>query len=150
MMFLAHFRDFSLPVNAAIAVANLQQMSCFENESSQKLIRILVNAIHHTLVRDLKSLSIIIFILIVCHLFLLLQLKLDFPPNSNVFFDDWKLMVGLSNLVKSPAAKKVLLELGLVEIIEQALRKEDADPRLTKNALSTLWLLHSSDRGNRA
>eukprot|EP00299_Pterocystis_sp_00344_P008888 c3555_g1_i1.p1 GENE.c3555_g1_i1~~c3555_g1_i1.p1 ORF type:complete len:337 (+),score=34.72 c3555_g1_i1:92-1102(+) len=67
----------------------------------------------------------------------------DFPEGSSVFFDDWKIMIGVSNLVRSRENCVILRQHGVMQYVCIALTKPNADRRLRKFALLSLWRLES-------
>eukprot|EP00301_Raphidiophrys_heterophryoidea_P016680 c262_g1_i2.p1 GENE.c262_g1_i2~~c262_g1_i2.p1 ORF type:complete len:214 (+),score=69.80 c262_g1_i2:572-1213(+) len=105
--------------SAAVAVANLagHKSQFLDQTQTRELMKILANA-------WLRALN-----------------GQDFPPGSNIFYDDWKLMVGISKLLANPQNCIMLRNEGIVPLIEISLRKPNAHPKLTTHALMSLWHL---------
>eukprot|EP00300_Choanocystis_sp_HF-7_P037189 c53209_g1_i1.p1 GENE.c53209_g1_i1~~c53209_g1_i1.p1 ORF type:complete len:305 (-),score=59.36 c53209_g1_i1:121-1035(-) len=64
----------------------------------------------------------------------------DYPPGSRLFFTDWRLMLGISNLCGSAANRPMLLECGLMPVLGEILATR-RDQRLIEATLTTLWKL---------
>jgi len=69
----------------------------------------------------------------------------DFPEGSNVFYDDWKLINGISKLVVVPGPREQLAELGLARLIQKAMERPKPNQKLYANALLCLWSLAETD-----
>eukprot|EP00298_Acanthocystis_sp_HF-20_P002330 c12750_g1_i1.p1 GENE.c12750_g1_i1~~c12750_g1_i1.p1 ORF type:complete len:312 (-),score=117.01 c12750_g1_i1:39-974(-) len=68
-------------------------------------------------------------------------LRRPYPPGSELYFTDWKLMMGLMQLCKNKTAKHAMIEKGLIKMIQVATSQRDKrDPRLTQYALEALWI----------
>ncbi len=64
----------------------------------------------------------------------------DFPENSSIYFDDWKIMISVANLVRNPEIRCVLLENHLLDLVNEALLHYDANELLVEHSLRVLWL----------
>eukprot|EP00301_Raphidiophrys_heterophryoidea_P021256 c5736_g1_i1.p1 GENE.c5736_g1_i1~~c5736_g1_i1.p1 ORF type:complete len:353 (-),score=60.23 c5736_g1_i1:195-1157(-) len=107
--------------SAAVAVANLagHNSQYLDANQTRELMKILVNALSRTLRGQ------------------------DFPVGSNIFYDDWKLMVGVSKLLVNEENRTLLRSEGIVPLITISLSKSNPHPKLTHHALLALWLLTS-------
>eukprot|EP00301_Raphidiophrys_heterophryoidea_P011900 c18144_g1_i1.p1 GENE.c18144_g1_i1~~c18144_g1_i1.p1 ORF type:complete len:308 (-),score=51.12 c18144_g1_i1:8-931(-) len=65
----------------------------------------------------------------------------DFPDGSLIFYQHWKLCMGLSNMCLNMPFALVLREQGLVRLLKKALRLTAGSPQLVEHALVALWRL---------
>eukprot|EP00299_Pterocystis_sp_00344_P017909 c8967_g2_i4.p2 GENE.c8967_g2_i4~~c8967_g2_i4.p2 ORF type:complete len:170 (+),score=28.34 c8967_g2_i4:519-1028(+) len=65
----------------------------------------------------------------------------DYPANTNGFYTDWKLVMGIGFMCRHPPARAVIKHLGLADLLRTALVSETSSTKLLKYCLETLWLL---------
>eukprot|EP00298_Acanthocystis_sp_HF-20_P009131 c18122_g1_i1.p1 GENE.c18122_g1_i1~~c18122_g1_i1.p1 ORF type:complete len:324 (+),score=111.14 c18122_g1_i1:26-973(+) len=64
--------------------------------------------------------------------------KRPYPPGSELYFTDWKLMMGLSHLCRNQTCREAMIQKGFLSMIEIALSRPDQ--KLRKYGLDALWL----------
>eukprot|EP00301_Raphidiophrys_heterophryoidea_P021334 c5797_g1_i2.p1 GENE.c5797_g1_i2~~c5797_g1_i2.p1 ORF type:complete len:640 (+),score=209.27 c5797_g1_i2:85-1920(+) len=107
------------PTDAALAIANL-----YGHEESNPALDAGQGTSVMTMLKDCLSQT--------------LQ-GLSYPPNSNSFYTDWKLTMGIGNFCKSDANKAALQKADIVPLLISALVKQKDDTRLAHQALKALW-----------
>jgi hypothetical protein len=63
----------------------------------------------------------------------------DYPPNTNGFYTDWKLSMGIAHMCRHAPTRLKLREYGLVPLLGRALKMPDAKPKLISRSLEALW-----------
>lgn len=108
------------PTSAAIAVACLVGEDAARSRmcgAGSQLIRQLVDAFEATL------------------------LGKAYPAGSELYYTDWKLMMGIVRLAQNVENKQVLIEAGMIKLLHAAVGSARSTPQLVQYCLEALWLL---------